>query len=196
MPTTARTDPVRNFKFNVQAIMGDQGDPFASMGFMSVEGIAMNTEMVAYREGGYNTSPHKLPGQTDFSPLTMSAGVIFDKPFMWNLARKMFSVQWGGGSLGFREGNVDEFRYDLIVRVLGHPVTLGASDSGKGGAISGSVLAYRFFNCWTASVGFTGLNASGNEIVVQQMTVHHEGFEVFFGNAQAVAAEMPATVPA
>jgi len=184
MAETARVDPIRNFKFDVQANF-DGGDPFAHMGFMSVEGIAMNTEMIAYREGGWNTSPHKLPGQTDFSPLTMSAGVYFDNDSLWNLARKMFSVQWGGGSLSFTAGQISQFRYDLIVRVLGHPVTQGAA-SGTGGSISGSVLAYKFFNCWTASVGFSGLNASDNAIVVQQMTVHHEGFEVFFGNNDAI----------
>jgi phage tail-like protein len=79
MATTARIDPIRNFKFNVQASLPGETDPFAKFGFMSVEGIAMNTEMVAYREGGYNTSPHKLPGQTDFSPLTMSAGVFYNQ---------------------------------------------------------------------------------------------------------------------
>ena len=52
------------------------GDIFGQMGFMSVDGIAMNTDMLPYREGGFNTSPHKLPGQTDFSPLTLSSGVF------------------------------------------------------------------------------------------------------------------------
>ena len=125
MALTARVDPIRNFKFNVQASTGDSADPFADFGFMSVEGIAMNTEMVAYREGGMNTSPHKLPGQTDFSPLTMSTGVYYNKPQLWTLARKMFSVQHGGGSLGMNGGEITEFRYTLVVRVLGHPVTAG-----------------------------------------------------------------------
>jgi phage tail-like protein len=186
MPTTARVDPIRNFKFNVQASLGDEGDVFANMGFMSVEGIAMNTEMVAYREGGWNTSPHKLPGQTDFSPLTMSAGVYFNNDRMWNLAKRMFAVQWGEGSLGFDNGLITQFRYDLVVRVMAHPVTLGGASGTD--PTAGAVLAYKFVNCWTASVGFSGLNASDNAIVVQQMTVHHEGFEVFFGNIAAQAA--------
>ena len=54
---------------------------------MTVEGISMNTEMVPYREGGWNTNPHKLPGMTDFAPLTMSAGVFYAKPGMWNLGQ-------------------------------------------------------------------------------------------------------------
>ena len=183
MAETARVDPIRNFKFNVQASM-DGGDPFADFGFMSVEGIAMNTEMIAYREGGWNTSPHKLPGQTDFSPLTMTTGVYYNKPGLWDLARKMFSVQWGAGSLAMTNGEITQFRYDLVVRVMGHPVTQGAPATDP---LAGAILAYKFINCWTASVGFSGLNASDNAIVVQQMTVHHEGFQVYFGNTAAVA---------
>lgn len=193
MATTARVDPVRNFKFNVQASLGDTGDVFADMGFMSVEGIAMNTEMVAYREGGWNTSPHKLPGQTDFSPLTMSAGVYHTKAQMWNLAKRMFNVQWGAldGLTMDANGLISQFRYDLVVRVMGHPVTAGLASGGPEGVTNnyaGAVLAYKFFNCWTASVGFSGLNASDNAIVVHQMTVHHEGFQVFFGHNDAVDA--------
>ena len=184
MAVTARSDPIRNFKFNVEASTGDSADPFASFGFMSVDGIAMNTEMVAYREGGWNTSPHKLPGQTDFSPLTMSTGVYHNRPELWTLAKKMFSVQHGQGSLAMEAGEITEFRYTLVVRVLGHPVTFGA----ESGTVptAGAILAYKFVNCWTASVGFSGLNASDNAIVVQQMTVHHEGFGVYFGSTEAI----------
>jgi phage tail-like protein len=181
-----RTDPVRNFKFNVQGI-DPSGDIFANMGFMSVEGIAMNTEMLPYREGGFNTTPHKLPGQTDFAPLTMASGVFIDKPEMWGRAKKMFSVQHGQGILGMQpDGGIEDYRYELVVRVMAHPVTEGAaSGSDRNRPYAGAVLAFRFFNCWTASVGFSGLNAMDNAIMVHQMTVHHEGFEVFFKHNQA-----------
>ena len=121
--TFARSDPVRNFKFHVRAI-GDNGDQFggaanASFGFMSVEGISMTTDMVPYREGGFNTTPHKLPGQTDFSPLTLSSGVFFNKPGMWILAKKMFAVQHGAGTLGFSAGKTEQYRYQMQIRVFG-----------------------------------------------------------------------------
>jgi phage tail-like protein len=116
----------------------------------------------------------------------MSAGVYFNNDRMWNLAKRMFAVQWGEGTLGFDNGLITQFRYDLVVRVMGHPVTQGGASGTD--PTAGAVLAYKFFNCWTASVGFSGLNASDNAIVVQQMTVHHEGFEVIFGNVAAQAA--------
>ena len=34
MALTARVDPIRNFKFNVQAILTGEADPFADFGFM------------------------------------------------------------------------------------------------------------------------------------------------------------------
>jgi phage tail-like protein len=180
--TRTQADPVRNFKFQVQLFHSDatMQTEIAKMGFMSVEGISMNTEMVPYREGGWNTNPHKLPGLTDFAPLTMSAGVFWTKPGMWNLAKQMFSVQWGQGTIGMGA----EFRFDMAVRVLDHPVTQGSA-SGSTKAPDGAVMAFGFYNCWAASVGFSGLNAMDNSVLIHQMTVHHEGFEVFFGNQDA-----------
>jgi phage tail-like protein len=153
----------------------------AEMGFMVVEGFAMNTDMVQYREGGWNTNPHKLPGQTDFAPLTMSAGVFYTKPGMWNLAKQMFSVQWGSGTIGLGE----EFRYDMAVRIMDHPVTSNPGSGSPGDGTNGAVMAFAFYNCWTASIGFNNLSSMENAVLVHQMQVHHEGFDVFYGAADA-----------
>lgn len=188
--TRLRADPVRNFKFQVQLFDPQAGfnEEFAKIGFMSVEGLAMNTEMVPYREGGWNTNPHKLPGQTDFAPLTMSAGVFYNKPGMWNLARRMFSVQWGQGTLGMGE----DYRFNMAVRVMDHPVTDGAA-SGVQGKPDGAIMAFAFYNCWAASIGYNGLNAMDNAILIHQMTVHHEGMETYFGNQDALTLTHTAT---
>jgi phage tail-like protein len=180
--TRLRADPVRNFKFQIQLFHSDAtlSRQIAEMGFMTLDGIAMNTDMVQYREGGWNTNPHKLPGQTDFAPLTMSAGVFYTKPGMWNLAKQMFSVQWGQGTIGMGE----EFRYDMAVRVLDHPVTDGPA-SGSTGDTSGAILAFSFYNCWTASIGFNNLSSMENAVLIHQMQVHHEGFDVFYGAQDA-----------
>ena len=180
--TRATADPVRNFKFLLQFIHRDNGitSEINRMGFTSVEGLSMSTDVSAYREGGMNTNPHKLPGQTDFSPITCASGVFFTKPGMWNLAKQMFSVQWGQGTLGMGA----EFRFDLIIRVLDHPVTSGV-ESGVQGNASGSVLGFKAYNAWAANVAFGGLNAGDNGVLVHNMTIHHEGFQVVYGNAAA-----------
>ena len=185
--TRLSADPVRNFKFQIQLFHSDAtlSTQLGAMGFMVVENIAMNTDMVQYREGGWNTNPHKLPGQSDFSPLSMSAGVFYTKPGMWNLAKQMFSVQWGQGTIGIGQ----EFRYDMAIRVMDHPVTANpgsGSGSPGGDGVNGAVMAFVFYNCWTASIGFNNLSSMENAVLVHQMQVHHEGFDVFYGNADAV----------
>lgn len=185
----ARVDPVRSFKFNVQASVPGEGDPFANMGFMSIDGLAMNTDMVPYREGGFNTTPHKLPGQTDFAPLTMSSGVFYNNDKVWMRAKKMFAVNWGGGTLEMTgEGAISDYRYQLVVRVFAHPVTKDKPSMSPGSTYEGAVVAFKFENCWTASVGFSGLNAQDNNILIHQMTVHHEGFDVYWGHTAAANA--------
>lgn len=175
--TRATADPIRNFKFQVEFIHrdGNIAKAINRMGFTSVEGLSMSTDVSAYREGGWNTNPHKLPGQTDFAPITMSSGVFYTKPGMWDLARQMFSVQWGAGSLGVGA----EFRFDVVIRVLDHPVTKGAG-SGVQGNPSGTVLTYKAYNAWAANVAFGGLNAGDNGVLIHNMTLHHEGLEVIY----------------
>ena len=87
----------------------------------------------------------------------------------------------------FSEGRISKYRYTLVVRVMGHPVTKGAASMSQGvHNYDGAIMAFRFENCWTAAVGFGGLDAQNNGILVHQMTVHHEGFECFFGHNNAV----------
>ena len=78
--STLDTDPFRNFKFLVTFTpKGDAatfGTNFGKMGFVSVSGLTVSTESIAYREGGYNTNVHQLPGQTSFTPLTLSKGIM------------------------------------------------------------------------------------------------------------------------
>jgi phage tail-like protein len=182
---------MRNFKFRVKIDYSAPGAPvipgIADMGFTNVAGINMTTEVINYREGGWNTNYHKLPANTDFGPLTLIQGVVRTKPGMWNLAKNMFAVQWGEGNLAAAPagGLGTQFRFTTTVRVLDHPITQGAA-SGSGDD-SGARLAFKFYNCWVGSVAFNDLDAAGNSVLISQMTMHHEGFDVFF-DQDAVAA--------
>lgn len=177
-------DPLRNFKFRVQFIQGPDTpasvvSKLGEIGFTSVEGLNMSTEMIPYREGGWNTNPHKLPGMTDFSPVTMSSGVFYTKPGMWNVAKNMFAVQWGQGTIG----RTDDFRFDVEIRVFDHPVTRGPGAS-VGIDNSSPALVYKLYNAWVANVAYSGLNAMDNAVLVQQLTLHHEGLETEFPDAK------------
>lgn len=177
----SRTDPIRNFKFQVQIVHQTLGQQVANMGFTNVAGLNMTTEAIPYREGGWNTNPHKLPGQSDFGPLTLIQGVMYTVPGMWLLAKNIFSFQWGAGTL---EADT-QFRFTTIIRVLDHPITKDAP-SGTGGSPLGARVAFVAYNCWVGSVAYNDLDAMGNAVLISQMTMHHEGFDVLFGaDAQA-----------
>lgn len=182
--TRQYADPLRNFKFQVEIFhyTDKLKKGVAEMGFTSVDGLNMSTEMIAYREGGWNTNPHKMVGMTDFSPVTLSSGVFYQKPGMWNLAKQMFAVQWGNGELGLN----DDYRFDMLIRVFDHPVTKGPGAS-VGNDVSSPVLAFQLYNAWVANVAFSGLNAMDNAVLVSQMTVHHEGLDVFWGTSEATS---------
>jgi phage tail-like protein len=187
---TARnlTDPLRNFKFQVEITSPDttiQG-AIAEMGFTSVEGLNMSTEMIPYREGGWNTNPHKIPGMTDFSPVTLSSGVFAKKKGMWDVARRMFDVQWGGGGNAPTLGYSTDYRFDMLIRVFDHPVTSGYG-SGARNSVEGAALAFKIYNAWVANVAYSGLSSMDNSILVSQMTVHHEGLAVFYGPEETKA---------
>ena len=184
-----RTDPLRNFKFQVQIIHPTLQSVIGNMGFTNVAGLNMTTEVIPYREGGWNTNAHKLPGQTDFGPITLIQGVLSTQPGMWELAKNMFAVQWGEGSLPESPDghSAPAFRFTTLIRVLDHPITQGdASGSGAGGTSpAGARLAFEVRDCWVGSVAFNDLDAGGNAVLISQMTMHHEGFNVLFGKAPA-----------
>ena len=186
--TRLSQDPLRNFKFQVQMTMGTGSSAnlqteLGNMGFVEVSGLNMSTEMIPYREGGWNTNLHKMPGMTDFSPVTLSSGVFYGKPGMWNLAKQIFSTQWCDGSLT----GTEDYRFDMTIRVFDHPVTKSSASTGTWSP-NEAVLAFKIYNAWVANVSFSGLDSVSNSILVSQMTVHHEGLDVFFGDSAGAAS--------
>lgn len=57
------TDPLRNFKFHVKIYHTGLQDKYPQLGFMSVSGLSVTTDVVVYRQGGHNTTTQKMPGQ-------------------------------------------------------------------------------------------------------------------------------------
>ena len=88
--STLLTDPLRNFRFLVTFQPQDsnkadlKGLNNVTLGFTSVSGLAVTTDSIPYREGGYNTTVHQIPGQTSFTPLTLQRGVILGTRQNWD----------------------------------------------------------------------------------------------------------------
>jgi phage tail-like protein len=179
--STLITDPIRNFRFLVQ--FKPQGtNPTldklkgVTLGFTSVSGLSVTTDSIPYREGGYNTTVHQIPGQTTFTPITLQRGVILGTNQNWDWMRNMFATVAGGGSL---RSVAQNFRCNLEVQVLSHPIP-AASDAAGDNAATTDHVAMRFevYNAWPTSVAYSDLNAGDNALFVEQMTLVHEGFDV------------------
>lgn len=156
------TDPLRNFKFLVTINPSTGASP--QIGFMSVSGLNITVDVIAYREGGYNTTTQKMPGQADFSPITLSRGVAVGSDYSWNWVSKLFKVMQGTGNAGAGY----DFRSTVDIKILDHPVTTA----------SVPVKAwFRIYNAWPTSVAFSDLDAGANQLLIEQLVLAHEGFD-------------------
>lgn len=186
-----QTDPLRNFRFIVQFLAhNEKGQNFGfipTLGFTSISGLAVSTESIPYREGGFNTTVHQIPGQTTFGPITLQRGMILGSPQHWNWMQRLFSVNGNTQPGG-------DFRADMLIFVLAHPssntasseITAGtvASQSQVGGIIDDKVhMKFRVFNVWPTTVAYSDLNSGDNALLVEQVTLVHEGFAAVVANS-------------
>lgn len=164
--STIETDPLRNFKFLVRIHKSINGAPsFADIGFMSVSGLNASTEIIPYREGGNNTSSRKLPGQTNYSDITLTNGLVLNGHQLWYWFRQIFFVSQGRG--GAAPGV--EFRSRVEIHILDHPVNNDAQQPTK--------ALFQVYNAWPSSLAFSDLDSGGNAVFVQQMVLTHEGWD-------------------
>lgn len=201
MARSSKTDPLRNFKFRVQiepggaALRQQVGGTIGNLGFAVVSGISVTNEIIQYREGGMNTHPHKMVGQSDYAPVTFSKGVFAAESQLWNWQSFLHSWSQGGVSGGSSSADSD-YRADIIVSVYDHPVSSGSyatpGNTSTAPTPAGIMkLAYKLHNCWPASWSMTDLNAGDSSILIQQLVVNHEGFSLFWAPDNASPAPYP-----
>jgi phage tail-like protein len=164
-----QSDPLRNFKFHVVVHNADNtimksGNPKAQMGFMSVSGLSVTTDVVVYRQGGMNTTTQKMPGQSDFAPITLSRGLICGDANIYEWLKQVFVVIQGTGS----QTGLYDFRKMIDIYLIDHPVTSPTATYKAG---------WRIHNAWITSCAFGDLDAGANGVELQQITLAHEGWE-------------------
>jgi phage tail-like protein len=181
------TDPLRNFRFLVTFTPHDGSALNTHVGFTSVSGLSVTTESIPYREGGYNTSVHQIPGQSSFSPITMQRGVVLGTDDNWQWMKRLYKVVNANGT--DPRGKVQDFRFNLQIKVLAHPMAGSATAFNPDGntenyASENDLVALRFkvYNAWPTALAFSDLNAGDNALLVEQMTLVHEGFDMRWGN--------------
>jgi len=132
----------------------------------------------------------KMPGQTDFGPITLSRGAMSfpmqissgglpgdgtNEVYKW--FGQVFSAVEGQGT-----GTVtDNFRSHLTIDVLEHPDT---SWTGGAGPHSGGVtvlpikMRFYVFNAWPMGLSWSNLDAGAEALFIESLQLAHEGFVV------------------
>jgi phage tail-like protein len=155
------------------------------MGFMAVSGLSVNNEVIPYREGGNNTTTKKMPGQSDFGPIVCTRGLAStpastsgstqnagtNEIYEW--FTQIFAVGAGGG-FGQNQTN---FRVGVTIDVLGHPFTVSGFAVGVD---QPPMIKARFqvYNAWPMGYALSDLEAGGNAVLVENLTLAHEGWNL------------------
>jgi len=178
--STIATDPLRNFKFIAEftAANGKTFDdtnitPTVAGGFTSITGLGINTQSIPYREGGYNTTIHQIPGMTTFTPITFQHGTLTSNLMGINWMRGLFAAAQGEG-IAITPGTND-FRVNIDIYVLDHPVQ-PTSDTTD--LVTMAKMHFKVHNAWITTLQYSDLNAGDQNILFEQMTVVHEGLSV------------------
>lgn len=142
-------------------------------GFTNITGLQTNVQSIQYREGGYNTTVHQMPGLTTFTPVTFTRGVLYgnDQAITW--MRGLFSAAAGTGLVGVG-ATAKGFRLNINIFVNQHPVTDDTS------ANNVDQMVFRLHNAWITNLSYTDLDATNGAILFESMQVVHEGLSVGF----------------
>ena len=179
------TDPVRNFRFLVTFQPTDEWKDAAKpakMGFVSLSGLSVTTEPIAYREGGYNTNVHQIPGQSAFTPITLSKGVMLGQDSNIKWMKRLFSVITPTVTSGVGAG----FRANIDIQVLSHPNPQASTGAATAQAQAQTAyeqhtsLRFKVYNAWISSLSYSNLDAGANTLMVEEMSLVHEGFDVVY----------------
>jgi phage tail-like protein len=124
----------------------------------------------------HNTQ-RKMPGQTDFGDVTLSRGVTLGSNQPWRWMLEIFSANQGEGTAG----PTNNFRTLVDLLVLAHPVTSNTNTPAH--------VKYRLYNAWISTLNYSELDAGGNAVYVEQMTLVHEGFKRFLSTGPGTSVE-------
>ncbi|HKP84945.1 MAG TPA: phage tail protein [Blastocatellia bacterium] len=123
-------------------------DGIVQGGFSECSGFGSNVEVIEYREGGDSTTVRKLPGKTTYSDIVLKWGVTVTRElYDWHL-------QVINGQISRRNGSV------VILNDVGE-----------------EVVRWNFFNAWPSKYDPVDLNAKGNDVAIDTLTVSCERLE-------------------
>lgn len=148
-----RYDPYKSFRFLV-AITGKMN--FAKCGFQKVTGLKMKTDVIEYREGGDDVTKIKTPGLVSFEPITCERGMSDDTD-MFDWATKSYLP------------NDASSRNDADCRAQ-----IGITLQDRDGVAK---RRWDILSGWVSEYDTGDFDATGSHIMVEKMTIQHEGWK-------------------
>ena len=147
-------DPLKVFRFKIVV------DGFQRAGAAEFGPLDRNTEMIKYREGGFNDTVQKSPGLTEFPDVTYKRGLLVgssrggDDDFdTW--AQQTFNTA--------AQGNADKPRKDLTTNQYRANNTIGR--------------AWNLFECLPAGYKpASTMKADANENSYEELKISYEGW--------------------
>ena len=190
--STLATDPLRSFRFiaeftdpalngetvfsskittsaNASTSLGSLSTGFIG-GFTSISGLNITTQAIQYREGGYNTTVHQIPGMTTFTPITMQRGVLYGNDQAMTWMRGLFAAVSGDG-IAAGASNSKGYRVNIKLWIMDHPNSADVNTPRMG---------FDIRNAWITQLSYTDLNANDGAILFESMNIVHEGLSVFY----------------
>jgi len=164
MADVTMADPFRSFKFSV--VVNGAGN--AQIGFQKVSGLKESSDVVEYREGNQPVWKMKLPGLTNYDPVTLTKGATNNNfLFAWREGVARYGSDGGIGDgvpagaerTGFRR-TVDISLYD------------------KGEPNTKPVRQWRLHLAWPSELSVSDLNAEGSEVLIETLVLQHEGLDI------------------
>lgn len=122
-------------------------------------GIETHYPVIRFRQGGDPSSSRKLPGRTEYDPITLERGVTHDLEFeQW--ANKVWKYNTGLGS----EVSLKDFRKDIIIEFYNEAGQLA--------------IAYTAHRCWVSEYqALPDLDANSTAVAIQHIKIENEGWE-------------------
>src|SRR3954464_7195795 len=140
MTTGTITDPHGNQRFLVEI------DGIARASFQDVSGAAGGMDVTEHREGGWNPTPHKLPGLTKHANVVLKWGLAYDREL----------IDWQQRIV---DGDVERKNGSIVL----------LDRAGQEAA------RWNFLRAWPSKYTAPTLAATGNDVAIETMELVHEG---------------------
>jgi phage tail-like protein len=123
-------------------------DGITQAGFADCSGFGSNVEVVEYREGGDTATVRKLPAKVSYPDITLKWGITNSRElYDWHLAAVNGQIQRKNGSIILQDD-------------------LGTEQ-----------VRWNFFSAWPSKYAAPEMNAKGNDVAIDALTVSCERLE-------------------